>query len=1129
MKENSLTDKLGGARNYKALHTSAAKRTEVTGLVGSAVSVALALYADAKKGVHTVLADDRESAAYLASDLIELMGEERVFFFPSAFKRSIVHADGREGTNRVQRTALQAAISHMTKKESIVVCTYPEAIQERVVSTTELTGHSITVKTGERISATTLTALLAELGFEKTDFVSEPGHYSWRGGIIDVFSYSDNHPYRIDFFGDEVESIRLFDVGTQRSVSKTEQVTIIPDLAEQQEQRVSLVEFIAQSNAAGATYWLGSVNQLRSKMDETEHKYRQRLQSAGEDGRLAEHFLTGSDALLESLKTEKLFFLRGDTKELPADKTIAFDTSLQPSFSKNFDLLAANLNENRLNGYTNYILTPNKAQMERLENIFGSMGRMDIHIENIPVTLHAGFIDHDARMCFYTDHQIFERYHRYKLNREVQKSQTLTVSELNALQPGDYIVHIDHGIGRFGGLVKSVEGGRTTESIKLVYRDNDVLLVNIHSLHKISKYKDKDSIPPAVNKLGSAAWQRFKNSTKSKVKEIAKELIALYAKRRHEKGYAFHKDNYLQYELEASFIYEDTPDQQKATEAFKADMESPVPMDRLICGDVGFGKTEIAVRAAFKAVCDSKQVAVLVPTTLLTYQHYRTFSRRLKRFPATIENLSRSKSAKETKEIIQKLKEGKIDIIIGTHKLLGKQIEFKDLGLLIIDEEQKFGVASKEKLRQLKSNVDTLTLTATPIPRTLQFSLMGARDLSIINTPPPNRQPVATEVHTFDEELIKEAIETELARGGQVFFVHNKINSIYEIEGLVNRLCPGARTAVGHGQMPGDKLEAIMMDFIYGEFDVLIATTIIESGIDIPNANTMIINDAQNFGLSELHQLRGRVGRTNKKAYCYLFTPSDTPLTDTAHRRLKAIEDFSDLGAGFNIAMQDLDIRGAGNILGAEQSGFIADIGFETYYKILNEAMAELQEEQGETETPQLPEPIAEPKKTELKAYISDCQVDTDSEALIPDSYIANTNEKLRIYKAIDRITTERELQEIEADLTDRFGTLPEAASELLHIVLLRRNAVELGFEKVIVKNGYFILHFIYNQQSAYYKTATFSALLEYISKQGENFKFKPKEDKMLLSVRGIGNCREAYRLTEEMKAFVLGKQREEK
>ncbi|MEG1936462.1 MAG: transcription-repair coupling factor [Rikenellaceae bacterium] len=1117
MNLKSLIADISEQKSFAKLISVKDKVVEVKGLSGSARSISVSIYASKVKGVHTVILDTKDEAGYFTNDMEDLFGGENVYYFPSAFKKSIIYRN-ESPSGMVHRTALLEKLSTITKNDTIIVCTYPEAIAEMVVTKDEMDVSTIKIKKGEKIGVTFLSENLDSLGFQKVEFVYEPNQYSIRGGIVDIFSYSDNNPYRIDFFGDEIDSIRSFDVNSQRSIEKCDTVNIVAKISSAGRDKVSLLEFISKSKAAKSICWISSPITLLTKIGSLTTKLAAKL-AENDEKITVDDILSSKSELTDAIGNVSKLFISGQSLDsLGKTSTIEFNTQPQPVVSKNFDLLADTINEYTLKGYRCFIVTPNKAQVERLENAFNTAGRQDIYFENIPIALTEGFIDNQAKVMMLTDHQIFERYHRYELHKQLAPSQGLIASELSALSVGDYVVHIDSGVGRYGGLVKSIENGKVNEAIKIVYQGGDILLVNVHSLHKISKYKDKDSEAPRINKLGSGAWQKFKSAAKDKVKDIAKDLIALYSERKKSKGFAFSPSSYLQYELEASFLYEDTPDQQKATEAFKADMESEMPMDRLICGDVGFGKTEIAMRAAFKAVCDGKQVAVLVPTTLLSLQHYRTFSKRLKDFSVSVENFSRARSSKDIKEVLASLKEGKVDILIGTHKLLGKDIEFKDLGLLIIDEEQKFGVTSKEKLRKIKANVDTMTLTATPIPRTLQFSLMGVRDLSVINTPPPNRMPVSTHVNTFDTELIKEAIDFEIGRGGQVFVVHNKVKTIEHIASIVKELVPSARVVVAHGQMKPSELERIMMNFIYGEYDVLVATTIIESGIDIPNVNTIIINDAQNFGLSSLHQLRGRVGRTNRKAYCYLLTPDDAVLSDTARLRLRAIEEFSELGSGFNIAMQDLDIRGAGNILGAEQSGFIADIGFETYNKILNEAMMELNEEQYASEM------ISGEEKTlineDTMSYIADCQIDTDVEAVIPDSYISNINEKIKFYREIDKIESQAEIDVIRETLVDRFGALPQSTENLLYIVFLRKKCVELGFEKAIVKNGYFILHFVYNHASPYYRSETYTSILKYVSLASDRFNLKTRNDKLLLSIKGVQNIEEALQILGEMDAM---------
>ena len=1059
-------------------------------LTGSAYSMVAAEVMRHKGGLHVFVSPDKDAAAYLCNDLYALLDPDRVMFLPTGYKRSIQYGQ-EDPSGIVQRTATLNAVRSF-RDGYMAVCTWPEALVEKVTAMEQLRRNTIGIKKGDRIAITSLEETLVELGFQKVDFVHEPGQYSLRGGIIDVFSYSENRPYRLDFFGDEIESIRVFELASQLSVEKLDAVDIVPNLKHLKSscEKVSFSEFVGD-----AVYWIDDLDYTIKRFNDIRTKILKELDEPADIDKM----VTGGKSFIRDTQDCKMLLRTVSSRERMAECTIAFDTVPQPSFNKQFEILADDILRNKENGYVTYLMSENKAQIERLHNIFNSIGRHDVDFRALSVTLHEGFVSHQMKACFYTDHQIFDRYHRYRLKNEIDRSEALTVAELNQLKVGDYVVHIDHGVGKFGGLVKTTENGKVHEAVKLVYRDNDVLLVNVHALHRISRYKDRDSEPPRIYKLGSGAWQRMKAATKKAVKDIARELIALYARRKSTPGFAFSPDTYLQHELEASFIYEDTPDQQKATEAVKADMESPQPMDRLVCGDVGFGKTEVAIRAAFKAVNDSKQVAVLVPTTILSLQHYRTFSERLKDFPVRIEHLSRVKSTKEVKQILEELQAGKIDILIGTHKILGKEVRFKDLGLLIIDEEQKFGVSAKEKLRQMSVSVDTLTMSATPIPRTLQFSLMGSRDMSVITTPPPNRQPITTESHLFDPEIIKEAIEFELARHGQVYFVHNRVEDIYKIESMIRELVPGVKTLVGHGQMNAQELEKKILDFIYGEYDVLIATTIVENGIDVPNANTIIIDDAQNFGLSDLHQLRGRVGRSNRKAYCYLLSPPDEMLSSESRRRLRALEEFSDLGAGFNIAMQDLDIRGAGNLLGAEQSGFIADIGFETYQKILNEAMEELRAE-GIVQTPG----YENKDMSEPETFLSDAYIETDTEALIPDEYVGQSAEKIRLYRELDAITREELLRKFASDLVDRFGDLPPQVIELLNVVRLRWAMMKLGFERAKVKNGIMILQFIADQNASYYKSKRFMAILRYVSEKREKFVLKQNNNKLALTVRQI-------------------------
>ena len=1076
-------------------------------LVGGALSFYAAAAVAKSGGVHLFVAEDRDAAAYLMNDFYNLLDEERVCFFPSSWKRSAVYgAEDAQGV--VQRTATMNALRGFPGKGYLVVCTYPEALAERVADADTLRKGTISVRVGDKISIEVLEQELVDAAFTRVDFVYEPGQYSVRGGIVDVFSYSESKPYRLDFFGDEVDSIRRFNISSQLSSDKLDRVEIIPDLnaGVPAAAKVSLARFAG----ADAAWWFYDADFVFRRVNDVRRKTLADMERPEE----IDSLLTSRNGLLADLAGCRIFALRDNLPERPAEASVKFSTAPQPKFNKNFEMLADDMIRNALRGYDTYILSENKAQVERLENIFHQIGRGQAVVRSLSVTLHEGFVDNDLKLCLYTDHQIFDRYQRYRINGEIRRDEQMTVAELNQLRPGDYVVHIDHGVGRFDGLVKIAAGdGRMQEAIKLVYKDGDVLFVNVHSLHRISRYKSGDGEPPKVYKLGNGAWQKLKNATKKAVKDISRELIALYAKRKASKGFAFSPDSYLQHELEASFKWEDTPDQQSATAAVKKDMESDQPMDRLVCGDVGFGKTEVAIRAAFKAAVDGKQVAVLVPTTILALQHYRSFTERLRNFPVRVEYLNRTKSAKEVGQIREDLAAGKIDILIGTHKILGKQIVFRDLGLLIIDEEQKFGVAAKEKLTQMSVSVDTLTLTATPIPRTLQFSLMGSRDLSVISTPPPNRQPILTESHVFSEEIVRDAVEAELARGGQVYFVHNRVEDLPVLQGLITRLCPKARVAVGHGKMPAEQLEKLIMDFIYGEFDVLVSTTIVENGIDIPNANTIIVNNAQNFGLSDLHQLRGRVGRSNQKAYCYLLSPPDELLSADARRRLRAIEEFSDLGSGFNIAMQDLDIRGAGNLLGAEQSGFVADIGFETYQKIMNEAVAELRAEG--LNVPGLSD--GEQGVVEQMRFIDDAHIDIEVEAALPDDYVSQQAERLKLYRELDSTKDEEALQAFESRLADCFGPLPRAAKELLNVVRLRWEAIRLGMERVKVKNGLMIVHFVGEENSPYYKSETFMALLQRVTRHPDRFVLKQHNNRLAMTVRNVKDVEDAYKTLQQL------------
>lgn len=1081
----------------------------IQGTAGSIDSLFAAGNIKKDSGSYLIILGDKEEAAYFYNDIQHLLPDLTVYFFSSSYKRSI-HFGEEDPTNIILRTELLNAINNGKR---YIAITYPEAIIEKVISRKEINQKTLEIHAGENISSDFLNDVLFEYDFEQVDFVYEPGQFSIRGSIIDIFSFADDHPYRIDFFGDQVESIRSFDVESQLSIENYEKAIIQPKLQDNKSSKEgyqwqSILQFLPNETII----WLKNKNYISGRLTEIFEK----TLDLNPESNPEQHIIPGKQFNQEITNFKTIEF--NSNQKSDADASIHLKASPPPAFNKNFNLLSENLIENQESGYKNYILSDNEKQIERLKSIFHDINP-EISFEPIYQTLHEGFIDHDLRICCYTDHQIFGRYHKYHLKSGFSKKEKLNLEEINNLHPGDYVVHVDHGIGKFGGLAKINVNGKTQEAVRLLYKDNDVLYVNIHSLHKISKYKGSEGEPPKIYKLGSAAWKNLKNKTKKKVKDIAKELIQLYAKRKEKEGFQFSPDSYLQQELESSFIYEDTPDQLEATKAVKADMENRMPMDRLVCGDVGFGKTEIAVRAAFKAVADSKQVAILVPTTILALQHYQTFKERLNEFPANIEHISRLRSNPKQKEIKQKLEEGKIDIIIGTHRLIGKDIQFKDLGLLVIDEEQKFGVAVKEKLKRIKLDVDTLTLTATPIPRTLQFSLMGARDLSIIHTPPPNRYPIVTEVHTFNDEIIKEALEYEFHRNGQIFFINNRIQNIYEIEKLINKISPEIRTVIAHGQMEGQKLEKIMRDFINYEYDVLIATTIIESGLDIPNANTMIINEAQKFGLSDLHQLRGRVGRSNRKAFCYLLAPPLTAVSSDARRRLKAIEEFSELGSGFNISMQDLDIRGAGNLLGSEQSGFIADIGFETYHRILNEALQELKNDEfQEVFKEEQEENIKKQEKTQR--FILDSQIETDLQILIPDDYVSNTTERINLYRELDNINDENALKTFQQKLEDRFGPVPDATRQLLDLVRLRWLAIDLGFEKVMIKNNTMVLHFISNQNSAYYKSPTFINIIQYVQKKHEQFQIKEGK-KLTMTVRKIENIYQALETLQNIKENV--------
>ncbi len=1083
-------------------------RIQLKGLVGSAIALIASAAMEKSKKTQLFILNDKEVAAYLYNDLENLFGEQslnydkkRVLFFPTSYKKPY-HYEEIDNANVLARTEVLNRIN--TENNYPIIVTYPEALSEKVITKKYLTENTMKLHVGEKVSLNFITELLSEYGFEFTDFVVEPGTYSIRGGIVDFFSYANDLPYRIEFFGDEIESIRTFDYENQLSVDKLEKINILPNIQDRiiKEQRESFLSFIPASSVIWINDFGFACDRLKTEYEKASEAY-ESFSGTLKHLSPAELYLNESAFAKEILNFQIIEI--GRQFYFKPDQTFEYNTSPQPVFNKNFDLIISNLLENQKLKYTNLLIADNAKQVERLHTIFDDVLKNrqineKIEFETVNIALHEGFVDRDLKIACYTDHQIFERYHHFHLKDSFKSKDAMSVRDIANLKPGDYVTHIDHGIGRFDGLEKIDVNGKPQEALRITYKDSDILYVSIHSLHRISKYAGKEGAEPTLHRLGSNVWNNLKQKTKQKVKDIAKDLIKLYAERKTTKAFQFLPDNYMQNELEASFIYEDTPDQVKATVDFKKDMEAEFPMDRLICGDVGFGKTEIAIRAAFKAVCDSKQVAVLVPTTILALQHYNTFRERLKEFPCKVDYINRFKSTREQHKTLTDLKEGKVDILIGTHRLVSADIEFKDLGLLIIDEEQKFGVSVKEKLKKIKVNVDTLTLTATPIPRTLQFSLMGARDLSIINTPPPNRFPVHTELHSFSEEIIRDAIMYEISRGGQVFFVHNRVQNIMDISGMIQRLCPDVKVTIGHGQMDGKKLEQVMVDFISGDFDVLVATTIIESGLDIPNANTIIINEAHHYGLSDLHQMRGRVGRTNKKSFCYLLAPALSVLTDEARKRLKAIEEFSELGSGFNIAMRDLDIRGAGNLLGAEQSGFIADIGFEMYHKILDEALAELRETDFKETFSDEP----------VKEFVKECQIETDLEILIPDNYVNNVKERIALYKELDNIENENVLQEFRLRLIDRFGQLPKQSEELIDTIRLRWLAKEIGFEKIVLKNGKMIGNFITNAQSDYFQSDQFTNVLNFIKKYSKDCVMKEINQKLNLTIFHIRQISEA-------------------
>ena len=1111
-------------QNLQNAMSQTGTKTHLKGLVGSSFSFVISTVFKAAEKPFLLVFNDKEEAAHYLNDLEQLCNDKDVLFYPGSYRRPY-EIEETDNANVLLRAEVLNRIN--SQKKPAIIVTYPDALFEQVVTRKELERHTLKVGLKDKVSIDFVNEVLFEYQFKRVDFVTEPGEFSLRGGIVDVFSFSHDEPYRIEFFGDEVDSIRTFDVETQLSIEQIKKISIIPNVANKllEENRQSFLKYIAQKTVV----CIKNADLLFSRIDDFYDKAEDAFKSLSTDIKHAEpnelfcnatvlkkqlldfsvlEFGTATvfnRNVIASETSQSVLLDEITTSQASRNDEIIFNTTPQPAFNKQFNLLIEDLNTNYENGYTNYIACVSEQQAKRFHDIFDD-SHLDVkEYQTIILSLHQGFIDHDNKIVCYTDHQIFERYHKFHLKNGYAKKQAITLKELTNLDIGDYVTHIDHGIGRFGGLQKIDVEGKKQEAIKLVYGERDVLYLSIHSLHKITKFNGKDGKPPKIYKLGSNAWKTLKQKTKARVKHVAFNLIKLYAKRKTEKGYQYNPDSYMQHELEASFIYEDTPDQTTATADIKADMESERPMDRLICGDVGFGKTEVAIRAAFKAVDNGKQVAVLVPTTILAYQHSRTFKERLKDFPVTVDYVNRFRTAKEKRETLEGLEQGKVDILIGTHQLVNKNVKFKDLGLLIVDEEQKFGVAVKEKLKTLKDNVDVLTLTATPIPRTLQFSLMAARDLSVITTPPPNRYPIESHVIRFSEETIRDAVSYEIQRGGQVFFIHNRIENIKEVAGMIQRLVPDAKIGIGHGQMDGKKLEQLMLSFMDGGFDVLVSTTIVESGLDVSNANTIFINNANNFGLSDLHQMRGRVGRSNKKAFCYFITPEYSAMTDDARKRITALEQFTELGSGFNIAMKDLEIRGAGDLLGGEQSGFINEIGFDTYQKILNEAIEELKENE-------FKDLYNEDEAN--KVYVKDVTIDTDFELLFPDSYVNNIAERLNLYTQLNNLKTEEELYIFEKDLIDRFGELPKEVTDLLNSVQIKWLATKIGFEKIIMKQGKLIGYFLNDQQSRFYQSANFTKVLKFVQTNPSACKMKEKQTRsglrLMLTFENIKSVKQA-------------------
>nr|WP_262910961.1 transcription-repair coupling factor [Flaviramulus multivorans] len=1101
-------------QNLQNLIAQTQNKIHLKGLVGSSFSFVISNIFKVSEKPFLIVFNDKEEAAFYLNDLEQLCGDKDVLFYPGSYRRPY-EIEETDNANVLLRAEVLNRIN--SQKKPAIIVSYPDALFEQVVTRKELERNTLKVSVNDNLSIDFVNEVLFEYQFKRVDFVTEPGEFSVRGGIVDVFSFSHDEPYRIEFFGDEVDSIRTFDVETQLSIEQIKKINIIPNVANKllQESRQSFLKYIAQKTVV----CLKDADLMFSRIDEFYNKAEEAFKTLSTDIKHAKpnELFCSSTVLKKQLLDFSIIEFGSVSVMSSAVETshhIEFNTTPQPSFNKQFDLLIEDLNTNHNKGYTNYIACVSEQQAKRFHDIFDD-SHLDVkQYTTLILSLHNGFIDHDNKIVCYTDHQIFERYHKFHLKNGYAKKQAITLKELTNLDIGDYVTHIDHGIGRFGGLQKIDVEGKKQEAIKLVYGERDILYLSIHSLHKITKFNGKDGKPPKIYKLGSNAWKALKEKTKTRVKHIAFNLIKLYAKRKTKKGYQYNPDSYMQHELEASFLYEDTPDQSTATADIKADMESERPMDRLVCGDVGFGKTEVAIRAAFKAVDNGKQVAVLVPTTILAYQHSRTFKERLKEFPVTVDYLNRFRTTKEKRETLEGLEQGKVDIIIGTHQLVNKNVKFKDLGLLIVDEEQKFGVAVKEKLKTIKENVDVLTLTATPIPRTLQFSLMAARDLSVITTPPPNRYPIESHVIRFNEETIRDAVSYEIQRGGQIFFIHNRIENIKEVAGMIQRLVPDAKIGIGHGQLDGKKLEQLMLAFMNGEFDVLVSTTIVESGLDVPNANTIFINNANNFGLSDLHQMRGRVGRSNKKAFCYFITPEYSAMTDDARKRITALEQFTELGSGFNIAMKDLEIRGAGDLLGGEQSGFINEIGFDTYQKILNEAIEELKENE-------FKDLYNEDEAN--KVYVKDVTIDSDFELLFPDSYINNITERLNLYTQLNNLKTEAELHTFENELVDRFGELPKEVTDLLNSVQIKWLATKIGFEKVVMKQGKLIGYFINDQQSSFYQSNNFTKVLQFVQTHPTDCVMKEKQTRnglrLMLTFNNIKSVKQALHVLQPIVA----------